>query len=106
LIALLGIEDMLRAILCWLSSLVVLFERALVAVVQMLIDLVVWLVASGVELLPDMPEFPTSNEGGNWLTWANFFLPVQGMAGVASLLVGIVTVVLLVRVALRWVKAL
>jgi hypothetical protein len=74
-------------------------------VVNALVAAVGALLAVVVALLPGMPAAPSLG-GPDWLGWLNWLLPIGPMLAIAAAMIACWVTFLIVRVALRWVKAL
>jgi len=57
-------------------------------------------------LLPGMPDAPSIGASNNWLGWLNYYLPISGLLVGLTVFVGLYSALLVLRIALRWVKAL
>lgn len=81
------------------------FLNALIDFLNLLIVAVGALIGVLFALLPDMPPVPQPPESGVLQAFA-FVFPVAAVVAVMGLFVSAYIAVLLVRIALRWVKAL
>jgi hypothetical protein len=78
---------------------------ALVDVVNAVILAVGTLISVLFSLLPSLPSPPTVPVA-DWVGWLNWFFPVAEMIAALTAFVVIWTSFLVIRMALRWVKAL
>lgn len=78
---------------------------ALVEVVNLIIAAVGALLAVLFLLLPDLPDVP-DNPAPDAVGWIAFFIPAGPILAFAALLITAYTAILIIRIALRWVKAL
>jgi hypothetical protein len=96
---------LLQKILCAIEALGVKFLNGLITVVNLVIDGVGLFAGAIVGLLPVMPDPPAKPDNAilNAVTW---LFPVGGIVAGCIVLLGLWTGYLVIRVALRWVKAL
>lgn len=81
------------------------FLWALVSAVNLLIAAVGTLIAFVLGLLPSLPTPPTV-PSGSWLAWLCWFMPVGSLVAGFGLMVTAWIAFLLIRIALKWAKAL
>ena len=98
-----GIGSVLDALLCLLEKFVTYVLIGIMKAVNLIILGLADALAALVALLPGMPGFPTLSLNVGWL---NYFVPVSGFASLLATVVSLVLTIYVVRVALRWVKAL
>jgi hypothetical protein len=77
---------------------------ALVSVVNALVVALAAFLAGVLSLLPTLPDPP--DVGGQWMSWLNWIVPVGTMLATLTAFVVIWVSFLLVRVALKWARAL
>jgi hypothetical protein len=78
---------------------------ALVKVVNLLIAAVGELIAFVLGLMPSMPDVPTAPNAQalGWLAWG---VPVAGIVAAFFTFVGLYVLLLVIRIAARWAKAM
>ena len=81
------------------------FLFGLITVLNLLIAAVGVLIAVLLALLPSMPASPQV-AAAQWIGWLNWLIPVAPMVGALLVFVGLWVVFLVVRIPLKWVKAL
>lgn len=79
--------------------------NALIDALNLLIVAVGALVGVVFAVLPDMPDVPEPPDSG-FLHQFSYFFPVGGVVAALAVFVTMYVAVLVVRIALRWVKAL
>jgi len=79
--------------------------NALIDAINVLIIAVGALVGLLLSALPDMPSAPTA-PASPWIGWLNWLIPVAPMVAALSLFVGLWVAFLVIRIPLKWVKAL
>lgn len=80
--------------------------NALVTMINLLIAAVGGFINAVVSLLPDMPGSGGQTFGGSWMGWLNYYVPVAELVAGLVVWVGIWGAFLLIRIPLRWAKAL
>lgn len=76
-----------------------------VRIIQALIDFVVWFAGGLISLLPNSP-FSWSIQLPEWAGWIGYFVPWQAMLTVLGTYLVAVGSYYVVRVALRWIRAI
>jgi hypothetical protein len=77
---------------------------ALTAVINALVVALAAVLTGLLALLPSLPSAPSV--GGQWIGWLNWIVPVGSLLGILSAFVVIWVSFLLLRVGLKWVRAL
>lgn len=80
--------------------------NALITMINLLIVAVGAFINAVVSLLPDMPASGGGTFGGSWMGWLNYYVPVAELVAGLVIWVGIWGLFLLIRIPLRWAKAL
>jgi len=78
---------------------------ALVTVLNLLIEAVGALISVLLLALPSMPDAPDAPVA-EWMGWLNWLAPVAPMVAALSVFVGLWLAFLVIRIPLKWVKAL
>jgi hypothetical protein len=95
----------LKAILCAVLNVPYVIADWLVAVVNLLVAAVGALATGVLALCPPFPDPPDAPLGG-FIGWLNWFFPVGGLLAGLAVFMGLWTLFLVVRTALKWVRAL
>jgi len=98
--------SVLQSILCVLKNALLAIAWAGVEVVNLLVAALGLFAAGLIALMPSMPDVPelqSMETARGWLSWA---FPVAGLVAVFFTMLTAYALFLLVRIALRWVKAL
>jgi len=88
-----------------LGQLVDIIVTGLVTWLNLFIEAVAAALSVFIALLPDMPE-PPEAPAAEWVGWLNWVLPVSELVSGLLVFVGLWAVYLLVRIPLRWLRAL
>lgn len=80
-------------------------EVGLVVVINLLVVAIGAFLAGLLGLLPDMPATPTAPVA-EWVGWLNWFFPVAELVTGLLVWVGVWGLYLIVRIPLRWMRAL
>lgn len=78
---------------------------ALVSVINLLIEAIGVALGAFLSLLPVMPAAPTAPVA-SWVGWLNWLFPIAPLLAGLTVCVGLWLVFLVVRIPLRWLKAL
>jgi hypothetical protein len=95
----------LNQILCWIAAAAQGVLWALASAVNLIVSGLGAFIAAVVGLLPSLPAVPEL-PGGDAPGWVAWLLPVTGIAAALAGLVTTYVAFLVIRIALRWVKAL
>lgn len=79
--------------------------NAIIDAINLLIVAVGALIGVLFAVLPNMPAAPGPPESG-WLETFSYFVPVGAIVALLALFLAAYTALLVIRIALRWVKAL
>lgn len=78
---------------------------ALISAINLLVAAIGAVIGGFLSLLPDMPT-AGGTFGGSWVGWLNYYIPVAELVAGLVIWVGLWLLYLVVRIPLRWVKAL
>ena len=79
--------------------------NALIDAINLVVVAVGALIGVLFALLPNMPTAPGPPDSG-WLSTFSYFVPVGAIVALLALFLAAYTALLIIRIALRWVKAL
>lgn len=102
---LLGIGSLLKTIWCAILSVPYYIADFLVMILNALVVALGALGQGLLALCPPFPDPPTQPAGG-WVGYLNWFLPVGGLLAGLMVFVTLWLTFLVLRTALKWVKAL
>ncbi len=77
---------------------------ALISMVNLLVAAVGGFISAVLSLLPTMPT-GNSSVAGSWLGWLNYYMPIAELVTGLLVWIGVWTLFLLIRIPLRWAKA-
>jgi hypothetical protein len=97
--------SVLQQILCWIQQIGAMVLNALIMVINLLIAAVGALAGLVVALLPGMPD-PPAQPPSDILNAVNWLFPLGPILAGCIVIGALWTTYLVIRVALRWVKAL
>jgi len=80
--------------------------NALITFINLLIVAIGAFIGFIASLLPDLPQGSGGTFGGSWVGWLNYYVPVAELVAGLAIWVGLWGAFLLIRIPLRWVKAL
>jgi len=98
--------SLLRQILCFISNITYYVEKAAIFVINLIIYDVSIAIGVIVALFPDMPELPEWGGGALALDILNWIVPLAAIVGIFATVITIMAIVLVMRVAAKWVKLL
>jgi uncharacterized protein involved in cysteine biosynthesis len=77
---------------------------ALISMVNALVAAVGFFINAVVSLLPTMPS-GNSGVAGSWLGWLNYYMPIAELVTGLLVWIAVWTLFLVIRIPLRWAKA-
>jgi len=100
-----GLSSIFQAILCAIENLALSILAVLVMGLNAFVVAIGGVVAALLLLLPNMPDHPPAMDSGV-LGWLNWIVPIGGVLSVWTIVLSLWLAFLVLRIALRWMRAM